>query len=187
MEQVRLNQPRAVPRWATLADWAAREPDPTWCVSLDPRPLHVRARPLQAVVRDHPEALVGSTLQVQSTNNNNTRQYCAMRQAKVVAWMPEEKRHVLVAPEVDSGTHEKTVMLVDLRSSRSVSGARAHLAAHEGYSCEVEPRSVLAPLGTHTVECLACCSRLIRGEMAEFCYGYCKMVMLFRFACCPSR
>ena len=65
-------------------------------MSLDPRPLHVRARPLQAVVRDHPEALVGSTL-LCTTNNNNTRQYCAMRQAKVVAYMPEDKRHVLVA------------------------------------------------------------------------------------------
>ena len=44
---------------------------------------------------------------------------------------------------------------------------------HEGFGNSVlEPRSVLAPLGTHTAECLACCSRFVRNDMAKFCYEY---------------
>ena len=51
---------------------------------------------------------------------------------------------------------------------------RCRSIVHEGGAAgvAVEPRAVLAAVGTHTTECLACCTRLQRSDMAEYCYGY---------------
>ena len=138
---------------------------------MDQRPFHVRARAIQRVVAQNPSALVGCAVQYWQRGSRGSRGIVVdnatsmpIRQAQVVAYVPEDERHVLLYADRSDKTKEREVALLDLKTEEIV---------HEAFgNCMLEPRSVLAPLGTHTAEYSACCSRFVRHDMAKFCYEY---------------
>lgn len=138
-------------------DAATAAPAASLLVSLDPRPFHLRARAAAAVAKSHPEALAGC--RVQTRSSDGTVQYC-----HIAAYLPHDGCHVAVLDRLDDRTQRRMAQLMDLQAMPVV---------HEGYGdAQVEPRSVLAPLGTHTAECLSCCERFRQDEMAEFCFQH---------------
>ena len=103
----------------------------------------------------------------------------------MAAFLPEagdfEGRHILIREEKDESSaaaRKEGLQKVEMANLRN------RAIAHEGGAVLTEPRLVLAAIGTHTVECLACCERFSRSEMAEYC---CKKRYFLDLLRCPSR
>ena len=146
-------------------------------VSLDSRPFFVRARAVGMVLRREPSALQGSI--VQYIPPESLRDRARMQQALVASLLPaatvaggtEAPRHILVREEFDAGS---AAMRIDGAKRCEMADLRCRAVVHEGGAAglAVEPRSIVAPLGSHTTECLACCARFPRNSMAEYCWGF---------------
>ena len=146
--------------------------------SLDSRPLFIRARPLAMVLRCEPAALQGTVVQYvhQQTSQFGSAAQQTFELATVAAFLPQAGagnssvgRHLLIREANDTSTAAsrmegaKKVEMADLRCRTIV---------HDGGAGSVEPRAVLAPVGTHTTECLACTSRFQRSAFPEYCFGF---------------
>ena len=95
----------------------------------------------------------------------------------MVAYLPQYDRHVLVFDELLSDTEQSRrervhrVEMADLAGRRFDASEPANLGGRPFTLDADEPRFTLAPLGSHTAECLACTQRGDRSQMAAFCYA----------------
>ena len=100
-----------------------------------------------------------------------------MQQAQVVAYLPQYDRHVLVFDELLSDTEQSRrervhrVEMADLAGRRFDASEPANLGGRPFTLGALAQRFTLAPLRSHTAECLACTPRGDRSQMAAFCYA----------------
>ena len=144
------------------------EGQPVVCIDVGTADFRSRARVAQHLAVQSPEALVDLMVQVEPQQQGSSysrpsyeREQMSRtnRPMKVLAWLPQLGQHLL-QPEGGSNT---SVELADLTTRRFTTTACKQ---------RLEPRQMLAPLGTHTRECLACTERNDVGEMATFCFEH---------------